>query len=42
MLFEIVIVLLPFIVGIVLAGLGHEITAPEFAEELERERNANN
>jgi len=40
MLLEIVIVSLPFIVGLVVLGLGHDITDTEYLAELERERNA--
>lgn len=36
MLLEIVIVSLPFIVGLVVLGLGHDITDTEYLAELER------
>lgn len=41
MLLELVIVALPFIVGLVLLGLKHDLTDTEYLQELERERNAN-
>jgi len=34
MLFEILAICLPFIVGIVLVGLGHDISDPAFHEEV--------
>ena len=36
MLLEIVIVSLPFIVGLVVLGLGHDITDNEYLKKLER------
>lgn len=36
MLFELVIVALPFVVMIAVLGLGHDITDTEMLEELER------
>lgn len=42
MLFEIVALCAPFILGIVLVGLGHDITDPTIGAELERERNESN
>lgn len=40
MLFEIVAICAPFILGIVLVGLGHDITDPRFTAEQEGEQNA--
>ena len=36
MLLEMVIVVLPFIVGLIVLGLGHDITDTEYLKKLER------
>lgn len=41
MILEMVIVAIPFIVGLVLLGLKHDLTDTEYLQELEGERNAN-
>ena len=41
MILEMLIVALPFIVGLVLLGLKHDLTDTEYLQELERKRNAN-
>jgi hypothetical protein len=37
-MFELIAILMPFLVGLVVLGLGHDITDTEYLEETNRER----
>ena len=37
-MFELFAILMPFLVGLVVLGLGHDITDTEYLEEMNRER----
>jgi len=38
MLFELIAILMPFLVGLVVLGLGHDITDRNYIQEMNRER----
>ena len=40
MLFELIAILMPFLVAIVVLGLGHDITDRDYIQEMNRERAA--